>query len=128
MQGGEGAQNAQQFIAANNIIRGLTPGQDAQEQGFVFDPEVAEAAAEAVAVAAAEAAQAQIDAAEAVAQAQMEAAEAAAESLQMRIAAEMLYSETVQGIYNSVAEAFEAAEERKTEIIQRRSRATCYRG
>ena len=57
-------------------------------------------------------------AAEAAAEA-AEAAAAVAESVQMRIAAEMLYSETVQGIYNSVAEAFEAAEERKTEIIQR---------
>ena len=56
---------------------------------------------------------------EAGVQAAAEAAAAAAESVQMRIAAEMLYSETVQGIYNSVAEAFEAAEERKTEIIQR---------
>ena len=39
IQGGEGAQNAQQFIAANNIIRGLTPGQDDQERGVVFDPD-----------------------------------------------------------------------------------------
>ena len=56
---------------------------------------------------------------EAGVQAAAEAAAAAAESVQMRIAAEMLYADTVQGIYNSVAEAFEAAEERKTEIIQR---------
>ena len=65
------------------------------------------------------AAQETLPGSEAGVQAAAEAAAAAAESVQMRIAAEMLYSETVQGIYNSVAEAFEAAEERKTEIIQR---------
>ena len=32
--------------------------------------------------------------------------------------AEQVYVDTVQGIYNSVAEAFEAAEERKTEIAR----------
>ena len=41
------------------------------------------------------------------------------ESIADRIAAEMLYTETVQGIYNSVADAFEAAEARKTEISDR---------
>ena len=39
LQGGEGPQNAQQFLAANNLIRGLTPGQDDQERGVVFDPD-----------------------------------------------------------------------------------------
>ena len=49
IQGGEGAQNAQQFIAANNIIPGLTPGQDDQERGVVFDPDaVGEAVGDAV--------------------------------------------------------------------------------
>ena len=37
-----GPQNAQQFFAANNITRGLTPGQDDQERGVVFDPAEAE--------------------------------------------------------------------------------------
>ena len=67
--------------------------------------------------------QAQIDAAEAIAEAvaaaAAEAAEAAAEALQMRIAAEMRYSDTVQDIYNDVTAAYEAAEQRKTEITQR---------
>ena len=39
LQGGEGPQNAQQFLVANNLIRGLTPGQDDQERGVVFDPD-----------------------------------------------------------------------------------------
>ena len=47
-QGGEGAQNAQQFIAANNIIRGLTPGQDDQERGVVFDPNAVDPIVDAV--------------------------------------------------------------------------------
>ena len=40
-----GPQNAQQFIAANNITRGLTAPTDDQERGVVFDAEVAAAAA-----------------------------------------------------------------------------------
>ena len=48
LQGGEGAQNAQQFIAANNIIRGLTPGQDDQERGVVFDPNAVDPIVDAV--------------------------------------------------------------------------------
>ena len=39
VQGGAGPQNAQQFLAANSIIRNLTPGQDDQERGVVFDPD-----------------------------------------------------------------------------------------
>ena len=37
LQLADGPQNAQQFIAANNITRGLTPGQDDQERGVVAD-------------------------------------------------------------------------------------------
>ena len=36
-----GPQNAQQFIAANNITRGLTAPTDDQERGVVFDPNAA---------------------------------------------------------------------------------------
>ena len=37
LQLASGPQNAQQFLAANNITRGLTPGQDDQERGIVAD-------------------------------------------------------------------------------------------
>ena len=43
-----GPQNAQQFLAQNNITRGLTPGQDDQERGVVFDPNTAAGASEAL--------------------------------------------------------------------------------
>ena len=45
LQLADGPQNAQQFIAANNITRGLTAPTDDQERGVVFDAEVAAAAA-----------------------------------------------------------------------------------
>ena len=41
-----GPQNAQQFIGANNITRGLTPGQDDQERGVVAERITPEEAAE----------------------------------------------------------------------------------
>ena len=56
-----GPQNAQQFLAQNNIMRGLAPGQDDQERGVVFDtPEEAAAEAAAIAAGASEALQTQI--------------------------------------------------------------------
>ena len=45
LQLADGPQNAQQFIAANNITRGLDAPTDDQERGVVFDAEVAAAAA-----------------------------------------------------------------------------------
>ena len=44
LQLADGPQNAQQFIAANNITRGLDAPTDDQERGVVFDAEVAAAA------------------------------------------------------------------------------------
>ena len=45
LQLADGPQNAQQFIAANNITRGLDAPTDDQERGVVFDAEVAAPAA-----------------------------------------------------------------------------------
>ena len=44
LQLADGPQNAQQFIAANNITRGLDAPTDDQERGVVFDAEIAAAA------------------------------------------------------------------------------------
>ena len=44
LQLADGPQNAQQFIAANNITRGLDAPTDDQERGVVFDPNGAAAA------------------------------------------------------------------------------------